>query len=161
MSVTLAHWITFVSLAIGGILLMIGMIRALRAERPNPDPESTPWFRIPLAIVIVVCAYLVAFNDRAAIDASIARERAMILSFSTQACPERRAGDADALVITVHSYADGRPEDRRMTCVRIPQRAYELRFPQFKAHVDRDSLLVARKNDQRKTNNDQRPTVSP
>ena len=125
------HWLIIAGLLVAGVLVVIGMIRSMRAGRAAADPEASPLFRVPLAIVITVCAYLFVSDDRDAIEASIARERATLLLFSAERCPERRAGDADAIVITVHSYADGRPEDRRMSCARIPQRLYELRHPRL------------------------------
>ena len=126
-----AHWIILTGLAIAGLIVLGGIIRALRAEHRDPDPEATPWFRFPLAILLAVCAYLVVNDDPAALEQSIARERTMLFAWSAERCPERRADDADAIVLTIHHYADARPEDRRMTCARLPQRLYELRHPQF------------------------------
>lgn len=126
---SLTHWLIIAGLLVAGVLVVIGMIRSLRAGRADADPEASPLYRVPLAILLTVCAYLFVADDRDAIDAAIARERAFLSLFSVERCPERRPGDADAIVITIHSYADGRPEDRRMSCARIPQRAYELKFP--------------------------------
>lgn len=118
----LTHWLILAALAVGGILVLIGMVRTLRAAAPPRDPEATPWFRLPLAILIAVCAYLVvAERDEPLPAAQVA--------VSTSGCPERRANEADAIVLTVHSYADGRPEDRRVSCKRITQRLYEITYP--------------------------------
>jgi len=85
------------------------------------EPEETPWFRIPLAVLLVLGFYMILVPDSRAAAPALQKSQRVILDLAD--CPAQGENGLPLLIFIISTSADGGPV--KSTCARIQKRHYQ------------------------------------